>query len=541
MNVTSTHDDADMSTTAATSPVGRPRTLTIGRDTGAAIAGIVAVGAALGISELLAGLLPGATSLVASVGQVAIDLQPPGAKDVAVGLFGTNDKLALELFVVAVGLAVGAGLGLIGRRRYMIAVAVFVAFGLIGFLAALGDPLSNPGVAAASAAVAVGAGIWVLGWMLDRSGARDAVSSADGSIARMPDWSRRSFLIRAGGVGVAAVAAGVAGRTLLERQRVAPVANGPAIPPASDIVADLAVGTDLSPSIRGLTPIVMPNDRFYRIDTALLTPVVDTAGWTLRIHGLVDRETTLTWEQLIALPMFEQYVTISCVSNEVGGRLVGNAKWTGVRLREVLDIAGVQVSATQLVGRSVDGWTAGMPTAWVTDPAREPMIALKMNDVPLPPAHGYPARLIVPGLYGYVSATKWLKELELTTLEAFSGYWIPLGWAKEAPILTQSRIDTPGRDVSAGQVPIAGIAWAPDRGVSRVEVAVDGVWQEARLSVPISDSTWVQWVLDWTATPGRHVIQVRATDGTGTVQVETSTPPAPDGARGWHTISVNVA
>jgi DMSO/TMAO reductase YedYZ molybdopterin-dependent catalytic subunit len=238
--------------------------------------------------------------------------------------------------------------------------------------------------------------------------------------------------------------------------------------------------------------------------------------------------------------MFEQYVTIACVSNEVGGRLVGNAKWTGVRLREVLDIAGVQSSATQLVGRSVDGWTAGMPTAWVTDPAREPMIALKMNDVPLPPAHGYPARLIVPGLYGYVSATKWLKELELTTLEAFNGYWIPLGWAKDAPILTQSRIDTPGRAVNAGQVPIAGIAWAPDRGVSHVEVAVDGVWQEARLSKPISDSTWVQWVLDWTATPGRHVIQVRATDGTGTVQVETRTPPAPDGARGWHTISVDV-
>ena len=530
-----------MSTTAATSPVGRPRTVAIGRDPGAAIAGIVAAGAALGISELLAGLLPGATSLVASVGQVAIDLQPPGAKDVAVGLFGTNDKLALELFVVAVGLLIGAGLGLVARRRFEIAVAVFVAFGVIGFMAALGDPLSNPGVAAAATAISVGAGIWVLGWLLDRSGARDAGSSTDGSIARMPDWSRRSFLIRAGGVGVAAVAAGVAGRTLLERQRVAPVGSGPAIPPASDIVADLAVGTDLSPSITGLTPIVMPNDRFYRIDTALLTPVVDTAGWTLRIHGLVDRETTLTWEQLIALPMFEQYVTISCVSNEVGGRLVGNAKWTGVRLREVLDIAGVQSSATQLVGRSVDGWTAGMPTAWVRDPAREPMIALKMNDVPLPPAHGYPARLIVPGLYGYVSATKWLKELELTTLEAFNGYWIPLGWAKDAPILTQSRIDTPHGAVDAGQIPIAGIAWAPDRGVSRVEVAVDGVWQEARLSTPISDSTWVQWVFDWAATPGRHVIQVRATDGSGAVQVETSTAPAPDGARGWHTISVNVA
>ena len=194
----------------------------------------------------------------------------------------------------------------------------------------------------------------------------------------------------------------------------------------------------------------------------------------LRIHGLVDRETTLTYEELLGLPLFEQYVTISCVSNEVGGNLVGNAKWTGVHLRDVLDLAGVQTSATQLVGRSVDGLTAGMPTAWVMDPAREPMIAVKMNDEPLPRAHGFPARLIVPGLYGYVSATKWLSELELTTLEAFDGYWVPLGWAKEAPILTQSRIDTPTGDVAAGPVPIAGIAWAPDRGVSRVEVGIDG-------------------------------------------------------------------
>jgi hypothetical protein len=267
---------------------------------------------------------------------------------------------------------------------------------------------------------------------------------------------------------------------------------------------------------------------------------VDTSDWTLRIHGLVDRETTLTWAQLIALPMFEQYVTIACVSNEVGGKLVGNAKWTGVRLREVLDIAGVQSSATQLVGRSVDGWTAGMPTAWVMDPAREPMIALKMNDEPLPPIHGYPARLIVPGLYGYVSATKWLKELELTTMEGFNGYWIPLGWAKEAPILTQSRIDTPRGGVAAGTVAIAGIAWAPDRGVSRVEVAIDGAWREARLSVPISDATWVQWVTDWQATPGRHTISVRATDGAGVVQEELPSPPAPDGARGWHTVTANV-
>ena len=530
-----------MSTTTR-SPGSAPISSLVRRRVPAAIAGIVATAAALGVSELLAGILPGATSLVAAVGQVVIDRQPSGAKDVVVALFGTNDKLALELGIVAIALLIGAGLGLVARWRYAIAAGVFVVFGVAGFAASLGDPLANPGVAAAAVAISVGAGLWVLGWLLDRSPMTIPVAAATGTrpVATMPDWSRRGFLIRAGAVGVGASAAGVLGRSLLERQRTPPVGNGPAIPPASVTVPSLAAGTDLSTTIADLTPIVMPNDRFYRIDTALLTPSVATTGWTLRIHGLVDRETTLTWEQLIALPMIEQYVTISCVSNEVGGKLVGNAKWTGVRLRDVLEIAGVQAAATQLVGRSVDGWTAGMPTAWVMDPTREPMIALKMNDEPLPPIHGYPARLIVPGLYGYVSATKWLKELELTTLEAFDGYWIPLGWAKKGPILTQSRIDTPRGGVAAGQVAIAGIAWAPDRGISKVEVAIDGIWQDARLSTPISDATWVQWVTDWTATSGSHVLSVRATDGKGVLQTEQPSPPDPDGARGWHTIPVSI-
>jgi DMSO/TMAO reductase YedYZ molybdopterin-dependent catalytic subunit len=271
---------------------------------------------------------------------------------------------------------------------------------------------------------------------------------------------------------------------------------------------------------------------------------VDAAGWSLRVHGMVDREVTLTYDDLAAMPLFEQYVTIACVSNEVGGNLVGNAKWTGVRLRDVLDIAGVQASATQLVGRSVDGWTAGMPTSWVMDPEREPMIAVKMNDELLPRAHGFPARLIIPGLYGYVSATKWLSDLELTTWEAFDGYWVPLGWAKEGPILTQSRIDVPRQSgsVPPGIVAIAGVAWAPDRGVTRVEVAIDGEWRDAELSHPISDTTWVQWLYRWDAAgaSGSHTIEVRATDGAGEVQTAGRTPPAPDGARGHHRIEVRV-
>jgi DMSO/TMAO reductase YedYZ molybdopterin-dependent catalytic subunit len=296
--------------------------------------------------------------------------------------------------------------------------------------------------------------------------------------------------------------------------------------------------------VTGITPIVVPNERFYRIDTALLVPNVDAATWSIRIHGMVDRETTLTYADLAEMPLFEQYVTIACVSNEVGGNLVGNAKWTGVRLRDVLDIAGVQAGATQIVGRSVDGWTAGMPTEWVMNQEREPMIALKMNDELLPKVHGFPARLIVPGLYGYVSATKWLAELELTTLEAFDAYWVPLGWAKEAPILTQSRIDVPRPgQVNAGRVPIAGVAWAPDRGISKVEVAIDGEWRDCQISTPISNATWVQWLYAWDSAasgPGPHTIEVRATDGTGAVQTDQISPPPPDGARGHDRRTVTV-
>jgi DMSO/TMAO reductase YedYZ molybdopterin-dependent catalytic subunit len=519
----------------------RPNTL-------AAISGVVATAAALGTAELLAGVLPGATSLVASIGQVVVDLQPPGAKDFVVSLFGTDDKLALEILIVAVSLVIGAILGVVARRSFLVAAIGFAAFGVAGFVASLGDPVALDEITAIVAAISVAVGLLVLNWLLARSGALAPEGAAPApsagasqSTAQMPDWSRRAFMVRAGAIGVVAVGAGLLGRTLLEGQRSSPVGVGPQVPPATDTVPPLTPDEDLSPTIPAITPIVMPNDRFYRIDTALLVPNVDTATWTLRVFGLVDRETTLTWEQLIALPMFEQYVTIACVSNEVGDKLVGNAKWTGVRLRDVLDMAGVQSASTQLVGRSVDGFTVGMPTAWVMDPSREPMIALKMNDQPLPRNHGYPARLIVPGLYGYVSATKWLKELELTTLEAFDAYWVPLGWAKEAPILTQSRIDTPRGSVTDGAtVPIAGVAWAPDRGISKVEVSIDGAWRDAKLSTPISKATWVQWVTSWTATPGRHVIQVRATDGTGALQEETPSPPAPDGARGWHTVTIGV-
>jgi DMSO/TMAO reductase YedYZ molybdopterin-dependent catalytic subunit len=509
----------------------------------APIAGALGALAGIGLSELVAGFL-GAPSLLAAIGEFVIDHQPPGAKDFVVGLFGTNDKLALESLIVLVAAGVGALLGILAvRRSFAGAAAGFGVFALAGFLATLAMPSATPTTSMIVALVAGFGGIQVMSFLLQTAGAGRSASGAP-LAAVMPDWSRRGFLIRAAAVAVASTAAGLVGRRLLEGG-VATVGSTPATAlPRPVQIATIPAGAEIQQD--GLTPLVMPNESFYRIDTALITPSVDVTGWRLRVHGMVDHEISLSYAELAELPLIEQYVTIACVSNEVGGNLVGNAKWTGVKLRDVLAMAGVQSGATQLVGRAVDGWTAGMPTAWVMDAAREPMIALKMNDAPLPRNHGFPARLIVPGLYGYVSATKWLGELELTTLETFDGYWVPLGWSKLGPILTQSRIDTPssGQSVAAGRVPIAGIAWAPDRGIKRVEVAIDGAWQDAKLSTPISNATWVQWLVAWDAAasgPGDHLIEVRATDGSGAVQTSDVTPPAPDGARGHHTIRVRVS
>src|SRR5262245_990604 len=486
-------DDGAVTTTTsastAESAAPRPAARRIGLAY-AALAGAAATLGALGVSELLAGLL-GAQSLIIAIGDFIIASQPPGAKDFVVALFGTNDKLALELFIVGVAVLIGAGIGVLARRWFMLAALAFAGFAAAGFLAALRDPAASAVLQVVVAGAGAIVGIQLLSWLIGRAPLADDGAGEAGTAA-MPNWSRRGFLIRSGSVAVASIAAGAWGRRLLDRSQTPPTTGDTTIPPAAQ-PATLPAGGSLD--VSGLTPIVVPNGGFYRIDTALLTPNVDVASWTLTIKGMVDRETVLTYADLAELPIVEQFVTIACVSNEVGGRLVGNAKWTGVRLREVLDIAGVRSGATQLVGRSVDGWTAGMPTEWVMDPAREPMIALKMNDEVLPVAHGFPARLIVPGLYGYVSATKWLAELELTTWEGFDGYWVPLGWSKEGPILTQSRIDVPrsGASVPAGRVAIAGVAWAPDRGVSKVEVAIDGEWRDCQLSTPISGATWVQW------------------------------------------------
>jgi DMSO/TMAO reductase YedYZ molybdopterin-dependent catalytic subunit len=501
-----------------------------------AIAGLAAGAAALGGAELLAGVLPGAASPIIAVGDLVIALQPPGAKQFVVDLFGEADKLILNLFIAAVAVALTAGIGVLARSRPGLARAAIGAGGLLALGAGLRDPLSEPVTTLLVAAAAVGIAIGVLTWLL-----RLAAEIERPAEAEMPAWGRRRFIGTSIAVVGVAVAGGFIGRGLLDRGRLAASTQAETLPTPGVTAPPLPGGASLD--VAGLSPLVTPNRDFYRIDTALLVPRPDVATWRLRVSGLVDRPFEMTYDQLVAMPLHEQYVTIACVSNEVGGNLVGNALWTGVRLKELLERAGIQADATQIVGRAVDGFTVGFPTAHALADDREALVAVAMNGETLPANHGYPARLIVPGLFGYVSATKWLTEIELTTLDGFDAYWVPLGWAKQGPILTQSRIDVPtaGSRVEAGTVAVAGVAWAPDRGVSGVEVQVDEEgWEPAELSSPISDATWVQFVRRWEATPGDHILRVRATDGNGEVQEERRTRPAPDGARGHHTVPVTV-
>jgi DMSO/TMAO reductase YedYZ molybdopterin-dependent catalytic subunit len=512
------------------------------------VAGVAAVAVALGVGELMAGLL-GGSSIIVAVGALVISLQPPGGKDLMVELFGTNDKLALEIMIGVGGMLVGGLLGVIAQRDMRGAVIAYLAVALFGFWLILQDPLAGPISAAISVLPAALAGLFTLGWLGRLIERTASAPPADEPAAAVPPpaapWTappiaRRSFLA----IGAVFVAAGsflgVIGRFL--GSQVSTVGPPIAIPSAGETLPPAPDAADFD--IAGLSPIVVPNEDFYRIDTRLTVPNLDSATWSLRVHGMVEGEVTLSYSDLLAMPLYERHVTIACVSNEVGGHLVGNAKWKGVALVSVLDRAGIRPGATQFVGRSFDGWTCGFPTEHLSGAGSEAMIAVEMNGEPLPASHGFPARLIVPGLYGYVSATKWLTEIEMTTLEAFDAYWVPLGWAKQAPILTQSRIDLPrnGASVAAGAVTVAGVAWAPTRGISRVEVQLDdGPWQEAELSQPLSDYAWVQWRAALDVPAGSHMLSVRATDGTGETQTAERTRPAPDGARGYHQIGIATA
>lgn len=499
-----------------------------------ALSGAFAAGLGLGVSELLAGLVESFPSLFEALGNWMVDVSPRPLKDFAIEVFGTADKLALLIGIALVTLILGAIVGIFARNRFWIAIVVFGGFGVIAALAAARDPQVSLGVAIIPGGAAALTGLGALQWLYGLGSPGDDPDSEG-------DGSRRSFLIGAGAIlGVAAISGGL-GRVLIERAKRAvarrtdvdlPAAAQPlpAVPDAADF------------DVSGLEEILVPNSEFYRIDTALSVPRVDIQEWTLTVKGRVDNEYTIDFADLLDMRMVERDVTLSCVSNEVGGGLVGNARWLGVPLSEILDRAGVADNAEQIVGRSVDDFTVGFPVEAAYD-GREALVAVGMNGEPLPFEHGFPARLVVAGLYGYVSATKWLSEIELTGWEEFDAYWIPRGWAKEAPIKTQSRIDTPSDETAAGETVVAGVAWAPTRGISKVEVQLgeNASWQEAELSEPLSENSWVQWMLPWNAQPGQHTLRVRATDGTGELQTEMQQPPAPDGATGWHTVSISVS
>ncbi|MHB1243432.1 MAG: molybdopterin-dependent oxidoreductase [Gaiellaceae bacterium] len=499
----------------------------------AALAGLLAVGVMLGVAELAAAVAPETRSFVVSVGDIVIDNVPGWLERAVISALGSNDKPFLIANILVVCGALGAAIGILGTRRILAGAAGLAAMVAIGVAAALADPQADGVGPVVAGLLAAAAGIAVL-WLLlraalpvARSAPAEPRSPAGGGMA-----DRRRFL----GFAAAAVLVGgsgaYGGRVLAARKRIDEIRQAIRIPRPARRAPAAPPGAALD--IPGLTPLYVPNEDFYRIDTALIVPQVDPADWSLEVRGMVDRPFTLTYAELLALPHVEADVTLSCVSNEVGGGLVGNARWQGVLLADLLERAGVRRGATQVLGRSVDGFTAGFPTEAALD-GRSALVAVAMNGEPLPASHGFPARIVVPGLYGYVSATKWLAAIELTRFDAVDGYWIPRGWAKEGPIKTQSRIDVATREV------IAGVAWAPTRGIERVEVRIDdGSWRDATLAAALGDDCWRQWFLPWDAPPGRYVIAVRATDGTGETQTAERTDVAPDGASGRHTIRVEV-
>jgi DMSO/TMAO reductase YedYZ molybdopterin-dependent catalytic subunit len=496
-----------------------------------ALAGVAAAAGALGVAEIVAAPIGPLSAPLLAVGGVVVDNVPEPVKQFGISVFGVHDKTALITGTAILLLAYAALVGILALRARWMGVAGIGVFAVVGVAAAVTrhDAGAVAAVPTLVGAVVAGGVLWFL---LQRVPDR-AVPSESPTMT-----GRRRFLISSGAVvGVAAVA-GVGGRWLTSRRAVTAARAAVRLPVPVQAAPPVPVDAELG--LPGLARYVTPNSDFYRIDTALYAPQVDPETWELRIHGMVEREVRLSFADLLARPQVERWVTLACVSNEVGGDLIGNACWLGVLVKDLLLEAGPLAGADQVVSRSADGWTCGTPTAALLD-GRDAILAVGMNGEPLPVEHGFPVRMVVPGLYGYVSACKWIVELEVTRFADFDAYWVPRGWSREAPVKTQARIDTPRGDRKAGTVTVAGVAWAQRRGITGVQVQVDdGPWQDATLAGAVSIDTWRQWSLSWAATPGTHTVRVRATDATGAVQPEATAPPAPDGATGWHTVSVKI-
>ncbi len=518
-----------------------------------AASGALAAAAGAGIGHLVAALVDPAASPVTAVGSVVIDATPTPVKEWAVAWFGTADKTVLVSTVSVVTLLLAGATGLLARRRRALGLVALVGLAALAAAAAL----SRPGAGAAALLPGLVTGVLGLGvlnalaGLLDRldgragggtaaGGAADAVAADAGGGgapgARRPPAARRTVLAVASGAGLAAVAGAAVGQALIRRSSPAQVA----LPAPAAPLPPLPPG--LEGTIAGISPFRTPVADFYRVDTALVVPRVSSGDWSLTVDGEVEHPMTLTLADVLGMPMVEQDITMLCVSNEVGGDLVGSARWLGVRTADILARAGVHPSADQVLSTSVDGMTISTPIQALTDD-RGALLAVGMDGAPLPAEHGFPVRLVTPGLYGFVGATKWLARMSVTTYAARRAYWTQRGWATVAPCLTESRIDTPrqGASLRPGGTHIGGVAWAQGRGITQVQVRVDdGPWQRATLGPDAGIDYWRQWYLPWQATPGNHRLVVRATDGLGDLQTVVVTDPFPRGATGWHTIDVSV-
>ena len=500
----------------------------------AAAAGITAAALGVAAGELLAALLSPSLSPVSAVGSVVIDAVPGPVKDWAIGLFGTADKTALLVGMGLVIAVAAAAAGTLQARRPPAGLVLLGLVGLAGVPAVATRAAGSPAALLPPLAAAVIAVVVLRALVLRVRAWEKAGPEADGA-------ARRSVLTALGG----GAAVGIVGGTLAGATRGGQVQTlgrrdavrlpTPAVPAPA-----LPAGAELQ--VPGLEPLVTPAADFYRIDTALRVPLIDPDSWRLRVTGLVDREIEISYAQLLAKPLQETYLTLACVSNEVGGDLIGNAAWLGWPVRELLADAGVRAEADMVLSTSQDGWSASTPLEALTD-GRDALLAVGMNGAPLPLEHGFPVRLVVPGLYGYVSATKWVTELHLTRFEDQKAYWTDRGWSERGPVKLSSRIDTPanGSPAAAGKLTVAGTAWAQHTGISAVQVRVDGgAWQDAQLAAGISADTWYQWSAEVELTPRSETLTVRAFDSAGRAQDQTRRPVVPDGATGLHTIRVDV-